>query len=45
MKKKIISLLLAIFMIAGMLPLLAITAFAENALTETGSYIVRSWDA
>ena len=34
MKKKIISLLLAIVMIVGMLPLSAITAFAEEAVTE-----------
>ncbi len=44
MKKKIISLLLAVIMIVGMIPLSAITAFAENVPDSTSKYIVRSWD-
>ena len=44
MKIKIISLLLAIVMIVGMLPLSAIPAFAEETTGGTEKYIVRDWD-
>ncbi len=45
MKKRIISIVLAVFMIAGMVPLSAITAAAENVRDGAGKYIARSWDS
>ncbi len=44
MKKKVLSIILALVMVAGMLPFGAITAFAENVPEGTGKYISRSWD-
>ena len=44
MKKKILSIILAVVMIVGMIPLSAIPAFAEETTGGTEKYIVRGWD-